>query len=189
MTYAAPNLAGQADVIAEAHAVADVDSSTIRFVETHGTGTPLGDPIEIEALRQAFGSPPRPGPARVLGSVKSNFGHLDEASGIAGLIKTILCLKNRAIPPTVHYTAPNPELHLENTPFVVQSKYTPWESDGTAPGRGELFRCRRHQRARRRRGGAADLRRPRGSPVRSAGAAVVSRNHPVHARCQGRTGR
>src|SRR4029079_97078 len=123
-------LAGQAEVIAEAHAVAGVDSSTIGFVETHGTGTPLGDPIEIEALRQAFevSSLDRSGPC-VLGWVKSNIGHLDAASGVTGLIKTILCLKNKAIPPTVHYTAPNPELHLENTPFVVQNTYTPWESD------------------------------------------------------------
>lgn len=130
MTYAAPALAGQAEVIAEAHAVAGVDSSTIGFVETHGTGTPLGDPIEIEALRQAFevSSLDRAGPC-VLGSVKSNIGHLDAASGVTGLLKTILCLKNKAIPPTVHYTAPNPELHLENTPFVVQNTYTPWESD------------------------------------------------------------
>ncbi len=130
VTYAAPALAGQAEVIGEAHAVAGVDSSTIGFVETHGTGTPLGDPIEIEALRQAFevSSLDRSGPC-VLGSVKSNIGHLDAASGVTGLIKTILCLKNKAIPPTVHYTAPNPELDLENTPFVVQNTYAPWESD------------------------------------------------------------
>ena len=131
MTYAAPAVAGQAEVIAEAQAVAEVDSSTIGFVETHGTGTPLGDPIEIEALRQAFelSEGHRPGPC-VLGSVKSNIGHLDAASGVAGLVKTILCLKNKAIPPTVHYTAPNPELHLANTPFVVQNTFAPWESDG-----------------------------------------------------------
>ena len=131
MTYAAPAVAGQAEVIAEAHAVADVDSSTIGFVETHGTGTPLGDPIEIESLRQAFevSDQERPGPC-VLGSVKSNIGHLDAASGVAGLVKTILCLKNKAIPPTVHYTAPNAELHLDNTPFVVSSALQPWESEG-----------------------------------------------------------
>ena len=84
--YAAPNPAAQADVIAEAHAVADVDSSTISYVETHGTGTPLGDPIEIEALRRAFGASDvqRPAPC-ILGSVKSNIGHLEVASGIAGL--------------------------------------------------------------------------------------------------------
>lgn len=130
MTYAAPNVAGQAEVIAEAHAVAGVDASTIGFVESHGTGTPLGDPIEVEALRQAFkvSTQPRTGPC-VLGSVKSNVGHLEVASGITGLIKAILCLKHRAIPPTLHYTAPNPELHLEDTPFVIQNHYAPWESD------------------------------------------------------------
>lgn len=130
MTYAAPAITGQAEVIAEAHAVADVDASTIGFVETHGTGTPLGDPIEVEALRQAFevSESDRSGPC-VLGSVKSNIGHLDAASGVAGLIKAILCLKNQAIPPTLHYTAPNPELHLERSPFVVQNRYASWESD------------------------------------------------------------
>ena len=129
--FAAPNAAAQADVIAEAHAVADVDSSTISYVETHGTGTPLGDPIEIDALRRAFGvsDTPRPGPC-VLGSVKSNIGHLEVASGIAGLIKTILCLKNRAIPSTLHFTSPNPELHLDQGPFDVQTEYGAWEADG-----------------------------------------------------------
>src|SRR6516165_8627151 len=129
--YAAPNPAAQADVIAEAHAVADVDPSSISYVEAHGTGTPLGDPVEIEGLRRAFGvsDTARSGPC-ILGSVKSNIGHLEVAAGIAGLIKTILCLKNKAIPATLHYTSPNPELRLDQGPFVVQSKYGPWESDG-----------------------------------------------------------
>ena len=131
MGYAAPSPTAQADVIAEAHAVAGIDSSTVSYVETHGTGTPLGDPIEIQGLKTAFevSQTPRPGPC-VLGSVKSNIGHLEVAAGIAGLIKTILCLKNKAIPGTLHYTSPNPELRLDQTPFVVQSKYGPWEWDG-----------------------------------------------------------
>ncbi|MBV9351444.1 MAG: acyltransferase domain-containing protein, partial [Mycobacterium sp.] len=131
MTYAAPNAAGQADVIAEAHAVAEVDASTVSYVETHGTGTPLGDPIEIEGLRKAFAvsTAARPGPCFV-GSVKSNIGHLEAAAGMAGLIKTILCLKHRAIPATLHFTSPNPELHLNQAPFVVRSEYGPWEWDG-----------------------------------------------------------
>lgn len=131
MSYAAPSAAGQAEVIAEAHAVAGVDASTIGFVETHGTATPLGDPIEIEGLRQAFevSTRQRPGPC-ALGSVKSNIGHLEVAAGITGLVKTILCLEHKAIPPTLHYTAANPELHLERTPFVVQSGYASWESAG-----------------------------------------------------------
>jgi phthiocerol/phenolphthiocerol synthesis type-I polyketide synthase E len=131
MTYAAPNAAGQADVIAEAQAVAEIDASTVSYIETHGTGTPLGDPIEIEGLRKAFAvsEEARPGPCFV-GSVKSNIGHLESAAGIASLIKTILCLKHRAIPATLHYTSPNPELHLDQGPFVVRSEYGPWEWDG-----------------------------------------------------------
>jgi phthiocerol/phenolphthiocerol synthesis type-I polyketide synthase E len=131
MNFAAPNAAGQAEVIAEAHAVADIDASTVSYVETHGTGTPLGDPIEIEGLRQAFdlATATRPGPC-VLGSVKSNIGHLEVASGIAGLIKAILCLEHQALPGTLHYTSPNPELHLDRGPFVVRSEYGAWEWDG-----------------------------------------------------------
>jgi phthiocerol/phenolphthiocerol synthesis type-I polyketide synthase E len=131
MTYAAPNAAGQADVIAEAQAIADVDSSTVSYIETHGTGTPLGDPIEIEGLRQAFAvsEEVRSGPCYV-GSVKSNIGHLESAAGIASLIKAILCLKHRALPATLHYTSPNPELYLDRGPFKVRSEYGPWEWDG-----------------------------------------------------------
>ena len=131
MTYAAPNAAGQADVIAEAQAIADVDSSTVSYIETHGTGTPLGDPIEIEGLRQAFAvsETDRAAPC-FIGSVKSNIGHLESAAGIASLIKAILCLKHRAIPATLHYTSPNPELHLDRGPFKVRSEYGPWEWDG-----------------------------------------------------------
>lgn len=131
MGYAAPNPAAQADVIAEAHAVAGIDSSTVSYVETHGTGTPLGDPIEVQGLRTAFAvsQTPRSGPC-ALGSVKSNIGHLEVAAGVVSLIKTILCLKNRAIPATLHFTSPNPELRLDETPFTVQSAYGPWEWDG-----------------------------------------------------------
>ncbi len=131
MGYAAPSAAAQADVIAEAHAVSGVDSSTISYVETHGTATPLGDPIEIDGLRRAFGvsDTARPGPC-VLGAVKSNIGHLEVAAGMAGLVKTILCLKHQAIPATLHYTQPNPELRLDQSPFVVRSEYGPWEWEG-----------------------------------------------------------
>jgi phthiocerol/phenolphthiocerol synthesis type-I polyketide synthase E len=131
MTYAAPNPAAQAEVVAEAHAVSGVDSSTIGYVETHGTGTPLGDPIEIEGLRKGFAASDsgRPAPC-VLGSVKSNIGHLAEAAGVVSLVKAILCLQHQAIPATLHFTRPNPELRLEQGPFVVASEYTPWKWDG-----------------------------------------------------------
>ncbi|MCV7409095.1 polyketide synthase [Mycobacterium florentinum] len=131
MGYAAPNPAAQADVIAEAHAVSGIDASTISYVETHGTGTALGDPIEVQGLKAAFAvsETPRPGPC-VLGSVKSNIGHLEVAAGVVSLIKAILCLKHKAIPATLHFTSPNPELHLDETPFTVQSEYGPWEWGG-----------------------------------------------------------
>lgn len=131
MTYAAPNALGQAEVIAEAHAIAGVDASTIGYIESHGTGTPLGDPIEIEGLRQAFdlSEETRSDPCYV-GSVKSNIGHLETAAGIAGLIKAILCLEHKAIPPTLHYTSPNPELHIDRGPFRIRSQDGPWETDG-----------------------------------------------------------
>ena len=175
--FAAPSAAAQADVIAEAHAVADIDSSTISYVETHGTGTPLGDPIEIDALRRAFGvsDTPRPGPC-VLGSVKSNIGHLEVASGIAGLIKTILCLKNRAIPSTLHFTSPNPELHLDQGPFDRADRVRRLGGRRRASGGGQLIRRRRHQCACRRRRGAAGAGTRR--PARSTGAAAVGCEPP-----------
>ncbi|HEY0227026.1 MAG TPA: type I polyketide synthase, partial [Mycobacterium sp.] len=131
MGYAAPNPAAQADVIAEAHAVSGIDASSVSYVETHGTGTALCDPIEVQGLKAAFAvsETPRPGPC-VLGSVKSNIGHLEVAAGVVSLIKAILCLKHKAIPATLHFTSPNPELHLDETPFTVQSAYGPWEWDG-----------------------------------------------------------
>ncbi len=131
MTYAAPNPGAQAEVIAEAHAVSGVDSPTIGYVETHGTGTALGDPIEIEGLRRGFAASDsgRTQPC-VLGSVKSNVGHLAEAAGVVSLVKAILCLQHRAIPATLHFTRPNPELHLELGPFVIGQQYGPWEWDG-----------------------------------------------------------
>jgi len=109
--YAAPNPAAQADVIAEAYAVADVDSSTISYIETHGTGTPLGDPIEIEALRRAFGASDvkRPAPC-VLGSVKSNIGHLKAAAGTAGMFKMVMSLHEKVLPPSLHFDDPNPSV-------------------------------------------------------------------------------
>ncbi|HLR99172.1 MAG TPA: beta-ketoacyl synthase N-terminal-like domain-containing protein [Mycolicibacillus parakoreensis] len=131
MNYAAPNAVGQAEVIAEAHAVAEIDPATVGYVETHGTGTPLGDPIELDGLRQAFAvsDQERPGPC-FIGSVKSNIGHLEVASGVAGLIKAILCLEHRELPATLHYTAPNPELHLDRGPFVVRDQHGPWDWPG-----------------------------------------------------------
>ncbi|MDL2078364.1 SDR family NAD(P)-dependent oxidoreductase [Streptomyces sp. GXMU-J15] len=124
--YTAPSVEGQAEVIAEALALADVDPASIGYVETHGTGTPLGDPIEIAALTRAFRGGTDARGFCAIGSVKSNVGHLDAAAGVTGLIKTVLALKHAAIPPTLHCADPNPELALESSPFYVNTELRPW---------------------------------------------------------------
>ncbi len=172
MNYAAPNAAGQAEAIAEAHAVADIDSSTVGYVETHGTGTPLGDPVEIEGLRQAFAvsTESRPGPC-VLGSVKSNIGHLEVASGIASLIKAILCLKHRAIPGTLHFTSP--ESGTASRPGALRgARRVRPVGMGWRPSCGsEFVRCGWHERPCRPRGSAGYCGAP--CPARAAGACAL----------------
>jgi acyl transferase domain-containing protein/SAM-dependent methyltransferase/acyl carrier protein len=129
--YTAPSTRGQAAAIRAAHAMAGVSAESFGFVEAHGTGTILGDPIELSALTEVF----RDGSERSgycgIGSVKSNFGHLSCAAGIAGLIKTVLSLEHKAIVPTVHYTAPNPAIDLASSPFYVATQLIPWERNGT----------------------------------------------------------
>ena len=124
--YTAPSVDGQAEVIAEALAVADVDPATIGYVETHGTGTPLGDPIEIAALTRAFREHTDKTGFCAIGSVKSNVGHLDAAAGVTALIKATLALQHEAIPPTLNYEKPNPDLALDTSPFFVNTELRPW---------------------------------------------------------------
>ena len=130
--YTAPSVEGQADVICAALHMAEVQPQHIGYIETHGTGTNLGDSIEIEALKQAFkqnnGEPPRQKQFCALGSVKTNVGHLDCAAGAAGLIKTILALKHRLIPPSLNFETPNSRLALEDSPFYINTKLTAWNS-------------------------------------------------------------
>jgi len=126
--YTAPSVMGQAQVVAQAIALADVAPETIGYVEAHGTGTPLGDPIEIAALREAFGGC-RPG-SIAIGSVKTNIGHLNSAAGIAGLIKAVLSLRHRELLPSLHCNRPNPKLDFEHSPFYVNTRLTPWSSEG-----------------------------------------------------------
>src|SRR5262249_31444467 len=102
MSYMAPSVDGQKEVIGLSHALAGITADTVSYVEAHGTGTPLGDPIEVAALTQAFRSTTDKKQFCALGALKSNIGHLEAAAGVAGLIKTALALQNRAIPPTVH---------------------------------------------------------------------------------------
>lgn len=125
--YTAPGLDGQAEVIARAHAVSGITADTVTYIEAHGTGTLLGDPIEVEALARVFRrSTDRKGFCG-LGSVKSNVGHLDAAAGIAGLIKVVLMLEHKWLVPTLHVQAPNPNLALESGPFYLVSKVGEWK--------------------------------------------------------------
>jgi acyl transferase domain-containing protein len=129
--YTAPSVEGQAGVIEEALATAMVEPETVGYVETHGTGTALGDPIEIAALTQAFGATGGARNSCAIGSLKTNIGHLDAAAGVAGLIKTALALKHREIPPSLHFTQPNPNIDFSRTPFYVNTTLTAWESNGS----------------------------------------------------------
>ena len=132
--FTAPSVTGQAEVIALAVAQAGVEPATISYVEAHGTATPMGDPIEIAGLTQAF----RAGTAKknfcAIGSVKGNIGHLDAAAGVAGLIKTALALKHKVLPPSLHFTQPNPNIDFANSPFFVNAKLTGWKA-GPLPRR------------------------------------------------------
>ncbi|MDQ1353575.1 MAG: hypothetical protein QG657_3881 [Acidobacteriota bacterium] len=125
--YTAPSIEGQVSVIRAVHRVTRIEPESIGYIETHGTGTILGDPIEIEALKQAFNSPLKKYCA--IGSVKTNIGHLDAAAGIAGFIKTVLALKHKQIPPSLHFRSPNPKIDFENSPFYVNIKLQEWKND------------------------------------------------------------
>jgi acyl transferase domain-containing protein len=129
--YTAPGVEGQASVIAEAHANAGVTAETITYVETHGTGTTLGDPVEVQALTRAFrATTPRKGFCAI-GSIKTNIGHLDAAAGVTSLIKTVLALENRALPPSLHFEQPNPNVDFAGSPFYVNSKLSEWVGNGS----------------------------------------------------------
>jgi acyl transferase domain-containing protein len=129
--YTAPSVEGQARAIVEAIALAEVEPEALSYVEAHGTGTALGDPVEITALTKAFRESTQKKGFCAIASVKSNIGHLDTAAGVAGLIKTALALKHKMLPPSLHYTTPNPQIDFENSPFYVNSKLTEWKTDQT----------------------------------------------------------
>jgi acyl transferase domain-containing protein len=126
--YTAPSVEGQAKVIATAQALAGVDPQTISYVEAHGTGTVLGDPIEIAALTQVFRASTQDKGFCAIGSVKTNLGHLSAAAGVAGLIKTVLALKHRMLPPSLHFEKPNPKIDIENSPFYVNAALSAWKA-------------------------------------------------------------
>ncbi|MFP4975527.1 beta-ketoacyl synthase N-terminal-like domain-containing protein [Paenibacillus sp. CN-4] len=132
--FAAPSLEGQKEVLRSAWEFADIDPSTIGYIEAHGTGTKVGDPIEFEALRQLAGQREARLP---IGSVKGNIGHLHAAAGIAGFIKTVFALERETIPPTAGFEEPNPLLEMAHSPFYVNRQPLPWKRKG-APRRAGI---------------------------------------------------
>ena len=126
LSYWAASTSGLAAALSEAMVVAEVNPDTVEYVEAHGTGTELGDPVEVQALTQVFRQSTRQKGVCGLGSVKSNIGHLESASGVAGLIKTVLALKHKSIPPTVHFLEPNPKMNIEESPFYITNTSKAW---------------------------------------------------------------
>jgi amino acid adenylation domain-containing protein len=129
VSYVAPSVQGQAECIALAHALAGVTADQISYVEAHGTATPLGDPIEIAALTQAFRATTDKKQFCLIGTAKTNIGHLESAAGITGLIKTALALEHGLIPPSLHFSTPNPRIDFANGPFTVVTTLTEWKSE------------------------------------------------------------
>ena len=130
--YTAPSVNGQVDCIKMAHKLAAVDASSISYIETHGTGTKLGDPIEIKSLNEAFNLKDAE-KFCAIGSVKTNIGHLDSSAGVAGVIKVALSLKNKKIPASLNFTQPNPGIDFNEGPFFVNSKLKEWNRLGNHP--------------------------------------------------------
>jgi acyl transferase domain-containing protein len=135
--YTAPGVQGQAQVLRAALAVSEVDPRTVGFVEAHGSGTRVGDPIEVAALAEVYGAAGEDRQRCALGSIKTNIGHLDAAAGVAGLIKAVLALERGVIPPTLHFERANPGIDFERTPFFVNTRPLAWRS-GNGPRRAAV---------------------------------------------------
>ncbi|MBP7915170.1 MAG: amino acid adenylation domain-containing protein [Vitreoscilla sp.] len=133
-SFTAPSVDGQAAVVAAALRAAEVDARSISYVETHGTATPMGDPVEVEALTRAYRQQTADTGFCRIGSLKSNVGHMVTAAGAAGVIKTALALTNEHLPPSIHFDSPNPQIDFATSPFSVQSVGEPWPR-GRAPRR------------------------------------------------------
>jgi acyl transferase domain-containing protein len=132
--YTAPSVDGQAKVLSAALAASRVDAASVGYIEAHGTATPLGDPIEFAGLSRVYGGSTVP---CAIGAVKSNIGHLDVAAGVAGLIKTLLVLQHRRIPPTLNFRKPNPQLPWEGSRFYINTETKPW-LEGSTPRRAAV---------------------------------------------------
>lgn len=129
--YTAPSQEGQTKVIRAAQMMAEVEPETITYMEAHGTGTALGDPIEVTAMTQAFRMTTERNQFCAIGSVKTNVGHLDAAAGITGFIKTVLALYHQKIPPSINFEKPNTQIDFKNSPFYVNTHLTEWKTNGT----------------------------------------------------------
>lgn len=128
--YSAPSASGQSAAIRLAHRRAGLSADTITYVEAHGTGTLVGDPIEVEALTEAFRNTTDARQFCRIGSLKPSVGHLDVAAGVAGVIKTSLALRHAQIPPMIHFQTPNPRIDFENSPFIINTELTAWKTNG-----------------------------------------------------------
>ncbi|GGP79722.1 type I polyketide synthase [Saccharothrix coeruleofusca] len=131
MGYTTPSIPGQRDVIRYAQKLAGVDAADIDYVEAHGTATPIGDPVEVQALTEAFRMSTDRDGFCLIGGVKGNLGHTSAAAGVAAFIKTVLMLEHGEVVPSLHFESPNPLLELESTPFRVCTEHAPWPDRGT----------------------------------------------------------
>jgi acyl transferase domain-containing protein/thioesterase domain-containing protein len=136
--YLAPSVDGQAEAVAEALNLSGVPADSISYIECHGTGTPVGDPIEIAGLTHAFRSLTDRKGFCAVGSAKTNIGHLDTAAGVAGFIKVVEMLRHQSLVPNLHFQEPNPEVDWPNTPFYVSERTTPWQSETGEPLRASV---------------------------------------------------
>jgi amino acid adenylation domain-containing protein len=133
VSYMAPSVDGHAEVVRAAQEAAGVAPDTISYFEAHGTGTLLGDPIEVAGVTQAFRAGTDKKQFCAIGSVKTNIGHLDTAAGVAGLMKTVLCLHHKTLPAILHFQRPNPKIDFANSPFFVNTELRPWEVPADFP--------------------------------------------------------
>lgn len=133
--FSTPSVQGQREVVADALAVSGIEPNAISYIEAHGTGTRVGDPLEVKALTEAFGGFTEEKQFCALGSLKTNFGHLGPAAGVASLVKTALCLKHKKLVPSINYDAPNPDIQFSETPFFVNSELKDWQVKEGVPRR------------------------------------------------------
>src|SRR5579885_2469998 len=138
VSYTAPSVVGQAEVVSTALQVAGVPAESISYIEAHGTATELGDPIEVASLTKAFASQTNKTGFCAIGSVKTNLGHLDRAAGVTGLIKTVLSLEHGQLPASLHFQSPNPEIDFAHSPFYVNTTLAPWPRQSSAPRRAGI---------------------------------------------------